>query len=76
MNDKVKSKKELKKLTRPARKNSRCRVVSLNFPDQMSQVAEESGKSFIPNEDYMLLLRKYEWLVKRRRKELNRKQVD
>ncbi len=74
MNDKTK-KKELKKTPRPERKKSRCRVVSLNFPMGMEEVAKESGKSFVPNEDYMLLLRKYHWLVKRRRRELNVKAI-
>lgn len=63
----------MKKISRPERLHSKCRVVSLNFPMAMEQVAKESGNSFIPNEDYMKLLRKYLWLVKRRRKEINRK---
>ncbi len=62
-----------KKLPRCERKHSRCRVVSLNFPMGMEEVAKESGRTFVPNEDYMNLWRKYEWLVKRRRKELRRK---
>lgn len=67
--------KELKKIPRPERKNSKCRVVSLNFPMGMETVVKEAGKSFIPNEDYMTLLRKYHWLVKRRRRELNVKAI-
>lgn len=68
--------KEIKKIPRPERKHSRARVVSLNFPMGMEEVAKESGRAFIPNEDYMKLLRKYLWLVKRRRKEINRKMVN
>lgn len=68
-----KQKKEIKKIPRPERKHSRARCVSLNFPMGMEEVAKESGRSFVPNEDYMKLARKYLWLVKRRRKEINMK---
>lgn len=65
--------KQLKKTSRPERKNSRCRVVSLHFPMGMEEVAKKDRNySFIPNNDYMVLLKKYEWLVKRRRKEIER----
>lgn len=65
--------KVVKKIPRTERKHSRARVVSLNFPMGLEEVAKESGKSFIPNEDYMKLARKYIWLVKRRRKEIDRR---
>jgi hypothetical protein len=39
----------------------------------MDAVIKESGCAFIPNEDVMKLYRKYIWLVKRRRREIDRK---
>lgn len=68
--------KQVKKIPRAERKHSRARCVSLNFPMGMEEVAKESGRAFIPNADYMNLLRKYLWLVKRRRKELDRRCKD
>lgn len=59
----------MKKTPRPERNHSRCRVVSTAFPMGMQAVGE---KSFVPNADYMKLSRKYEWLVRRRRKEIDR----
>lgn len=67
------TKKQLKKIPREERKHSRIRVVSTNFPMGMDAVIKESGCAFIPNEDVMKLYRKYIWLVKRRRREIDRK---
>lgn len=59
----------LKKTPRHERQHSRCRVVSTAFPAGLAAIGEQA---FVPNLDYMALLRKYEWLVRRRRKEIDR----
>lgn len=64
--------KPIKKVHRAERKNSKCRAVTLSCPQGMVEVAKKDGNNqFIPAADYELLWKKYIWLVKRRRKELD-----
>ncbi len=61
--------KKLKPIPRHERKHARARMFSFNFPDNFSQLP---SKCIVPWEDHLLLMKKYERLFKRYRREVVR----